>query len=141
MKISTWLLNIHFHLRLFLLLILVAIDAESCQRSFPNFNAQPFAFDWDLSRLSRCPLLGQVVLAHDSIKFVLALSTSQRAGPLILESNPSIVFSTTYDQQSRGSNLDSNLTLHLDQRVAVSEQLWCTNLRRCKYYICSGISE
>ena len=53
--------------------IALAIDSESCQRSFPSFCAQPFEVDVLFNRnLSICPFLGQVVdldllLCQDSI--------------------------------------------------------------------------
>ena len=58
----SWLSNIAFDLRLIWLRTLVAIDSESCQRSFPSFCAPPsevaVLFDRNLSRL---PFLGQFV--------------------------------------------------------------------------------
>ena len=60
--VTTWLLNIAFHLRSIWLQTLVAIDSQSCLPSFPRFCAPPseVAVLFDLN-LSRRPFLGQVV--------------------------------------------------------------------------------
>ena len=59
-QVSSWLWNIEFHLRPLWLQTLVAIDSESCQRSFPSFWAPPSEvaelFDWNLSRRLFLPM-------------------------------------------------------------------------------------